>query len=252
MIPIKSADDLARMRASCAITAQVRDSLAATVAPGSTTKELDEYAAELIAGFGAESAFLGYRGFAGHVCISVDNEVVHGVPGKRRIELGNIVSIDVGVRYDGFIGDTAVTVMIGVTDPAVIQLVKTTEQALMNGIAKARSGGHLSDISHAVERTAVGEGFSVVREFVGHGIGRDMHEDPQIPNFGKPGRGPVLEDGMTLAIEPMINMGGAAVETLADDWTVSTRDRFPSAHFEHTIAISGDRAEILTVSQKKT
>jgi len=179
--------------------------------------------------------------------VSVNEAVVHGVPGKRRIQLGDIVSIDIGVKYGGYIGDTATTVMVGVTDPEVIRLVRTTEKALDAGIAMAYAGRRLSDISHVIEEVAVDAGFSVVREFVGHGIGRKMHEDPQIPNFGPPGMGPKLRTGMTLALEPMINLGEADVEVQDDGWTVLTRDRKFSAHFEHTIAITNGKAEILTL-----
>lgn len=246
MIVVKNAVDLEGMRASGRIAGRVRDAVAKRVSPGVTTVELAEYAGELIKGFGGESAFLGYKGFPGQICISVNDAVVHGIPGKRRIELGDIVSIDVGVRYGGYIGDTATTVMVGVSDPDVIRLVKTTELSLRAGIAAACVGNRLSDISHAIETVAVNAGFAVVREFVGHGIGRQMHEDPQIPNFGKPGHGPKLLAGMTFAIEPMVNMGKAAVEVIADGWTVLTKDRRPSAHFEHTVAVRDGLAEVLT------
>ena len=172
--------------------------------------------------------------------------VVHGIPGKRRIEIGDIVSIDVGVRHGGFIGDTATTVMVGVVDPDVIRLVRTTEAALKAGIEAAQVGNRLSDISHAIETVRVAGRFSVVRDFVGHGIGRKMHEDPQVPNFGKPGRGPKLVAGMTLALEPMVNLGRGDVEVMDDGWTVVSKDRKPSAHFEHTIAVRGEAAEVLT------
>jgi len=247
MIVVKNAVDLKGMRASGHIAARVRDAVAKMAGPGVTTGELGDYAGELIKGFGAESAFLGYRGFPGQICVSVNEAVVHGVPGKRRIQLGDIVSIDVGVRYGGYVGDTATTVMVGVVDPEVIRLVRTTEKALEAGMAMARAGNRLSDVSHAIETVAVGAGFSVVRDFVGHGIGRKMHEDPQIPNFGRPGQGPKLRPGMTLALEPMINMGGAEVEVIGDGWTVVAKDRKPSAHFEHTVAVGIGPAEILTV-----
>ena len=211
-------------------------------------RELDELAARLIAGLGGKSAFLRYRGYPGNICISVNEEVVHGLPGERQIQMGDIVSIDIGVIYGGFVGDTATTVMVGVIDPDLIRLVAATERALHAGIGQARAGGHLSDISHEIERTATTAGFSVVRTFVGHGIGRSMHEDPQIPNFGPPGRGPRLKEGMTLAIEPMVNMGGSDVEIMEDGWTVLTVDRKPSVHFEHTVSIGEAGAEILTVS----
>jgi methionyl aminopeptidase len=176
----------------------------------------------------------------------VNESVVHGIPGKERIRLGDIVSLDVGVRRDGYIGDTARTVMVGVTDPGVVRLVRTAEEALEAGIGAARAGRRVSDISHAIEQVAVAAGFSVVRAFVGHGVGRQMHEEPQIPNFGAPGRGPRLKPGMTLALEPMVNMGCAEVDVQPDGWTVLTRDRKASAHVEHTIAVTEGDAEILT------
>lgn len=246
MIVVKNAVDLEGMRASGYISARVRDAVAKHVSPGITTGELGDYAGELIRGFGAESAFLGYKGFPGQICVSVNETVVHGIPGKRRIQAGDLVSIDIGVRYGGYVGDTATTVMVGVTDPLIVGLVRITQNALEAGMAAARAGNRLSDISHAVETVAVGAGCSVVRDFVGHGIGRKMHEDPQIPNFGPPGQGPKLKAGMTFAIEPMINMGRADVEVLEDGWTVVTKDRKPSAHFEHTVAIGDGPAEILT------
>jgi methionyl aminopeptidase len=247
MIILKNRDEIRKMRESGRIAAKVRDEIASRISPGITTLELDEVARKLIASLGAKSAFLGYRGYPGAVCISIDSEVVHGVPGGRRIEMGQIVSLDVGVVYDGFVGDTATTVMVGVTDPEVIRLVRATELALMAGVEMARDGKRLGDLSHAVEIVAVNAGFSVVRDFVGHGIGRKMHEDPQIPNYGSPGKGPKLKVGMTLAIEPMVNMGGSAVEVLSDGWTVRTVDGKPSAHFEHTVAIGDEGPEILTV-----
>jgi len=250
MIKIKSADELQRMRVSGQMAATVRDKVAQAVRPGVTTLELDEYAQELIAGFGAKSAFYGYRGFPGHICVSMNDEVVHGIPSKRVVRMGDILSMDFGVTYDGFIGDTATTVMVGVTDPGVLRLVAVTEEALYAALEHAVAGARLSDISHAVESVATAAGFGVVREFVGHGIGRQMHEDPQIPNFGPPGRGPRLKAGMTLAIEPMINLGTAEVEVMPDGWTVLTKDRKYSAHFEHTVAVGEERAEILTLAKK--
>ena len=234
------------MRESGRIAARVREQVADRIRPGMTTGELDVYAGEAIREIGAESAFLGYRGYPGQICISVNDEVVHGIAGSRRIELGDIVSIDVGVRVCGFIGDTATTVMVGVTDPRVIELVRVTRRSLEAGIAMARAGARLSDISNAVEKAVVAAGFSVVRDFVGHGIGRELHEDPQIPNFGAPGKGPRLKEGMTLCVEPMVNMGGAPVAVQKDGWTVLTQDRLPSAHFEHMLAIRDGEAEILT------
>jgi methionyl aminopeptidase len=246
MIIVKTPEELDRMRASGRLAARIRDELARVMAPGVTTGELDAYAREMMAKAGARSAFFGYRGFPGHICTSINCVVVHGIPGPQRIHAGDIVSIDVGVVLDGFIGDTATTVMVGVTDPRVIRLVRAAEEALEQGIAKAVAGARLSDVSHAIQQTAEAAGFSVVREFVGHGVGRSMHEEPQIPNYGPPGRGPRLRPGMTLAIEPMINLGAPDVEVLADGWTVMTKDRLPSAHVEHTVAVTDGQAEILT------
>ncbi len=236
------------MRESGRIAGGIRDAVANKISPGVTTLELSEYAADLIRQSGAESAFLGYHGFPGVICSSINEVVVHGIPDDRRIEFGDVVSIDVGVRYKGFIGDTAVTVMVGVTDPDTIRLVNTTEEALRRGIAAVKPGARLSDISHAIEQTAVNEGFSIVREFVGHGVGRDMHEEPQIPNFGPPGKGPVLKEGMTMAIEPMVNLGRPGVHVEDDGWTVVTNDGKVSAHFEHTIAVCDGGVEILTLA----
>jgi len=246
MIVVKTQADLEGMRASGRVAAQVRDALVSRVSPGVSTAELADYAAELMGELGAESAFLGYRGYPGQICVSVNEAVVHGIPSRRRIEIGDIVSIDIGVRMDGFIGDTATTVMVGVADLEVVNLVKETERALYRGIDMACAGHRVSDISHAIEQTAVKAGFSVVRDFVGHGIGKEMHEEPQIPNFGAPGRGPKLTSGMTVALEPMVNMGSHEVEVMEDGWTVLTCDRLPSAHFEHTIAVQNGAAEILT------
>lgn len=247
MIIIKSESDLAVMREAGRRVAAVRDEVAARVAPGVTTAELGEWAQERILATGAENAFLGYRGFPGKICVSVNDVVVHGIPGDRRIEVGDVVSIDVGLRYRGFVGDTAVTVLVGVTDPRVVSLVRTAERALAAGIASAVPGKRVSDISHAVQEVAEAAGFSVVRDFVGHGIGRRMHEDPQVPNFGAPGRGATLRPGMTLAIEPMINMGPRDVKVDSDGWTVRTVDGSPSAHVEHMVAIREGPAEILTL-----
>ena len=248
MIKIKSTEELARMRESCRMAARVRDRVARAIKPGVTTQELDEYARELIGEFGGKSAFFGYRGFPGQICVSVNDEVVHGIPGKRIVQMGDILSVDFGVIYNGFVGDTATTVMVGVTDSEIIRLVTVTENALAAAIEKAVAGGRLSDISHAVECVATAAGFGVVRDFVGHGIGRKMHEDPQIPNFGAPGRGAKLRKGMTFALEPMLNLGTEKVEVMADGWTVLTKDRKPSAHFEHTVAVGEGQAEILTLA----
>jgi len=251
MIVIKNRNDLAGMRASGEVAAQVLDAVSREVAPGVSTGELSEHAGDLIERMGGKSAFLGYRGYPGNICVSVNECVVHGIPGDLRIELGDIVSIDVGVIYEGYVGDTAKTVMVGVSDPAVLELVRTTEAALEAGIGAARAGNRVSDISHAIEKTATGAGLSVVRDFVGHGIGRSMHEDPQVPNFGQPGRGARLKEGMTLALEPMVNMGTGDVRVEKDGWTVRTADGKMSAHVEHTIAVTGEDPEILTTPGKK-
>jgi methionyl aminopeptidase len=246
MIPIKTEGELTAMRASGRVAAAVLAQVASAVAPGVTTGELDELARRLIREQGAESAFLGYRGFPGAICVSVNEEVIHGIPGRRTVAMGDLVSLDVGVRYRGFIGDTATTVMVGVIDAGSVRLVETTRRALTAGIAAVRPGAHLSDVSHAVEQAVRAAGCSVVREFVGHGVGRELHEEPQVPNYGRPGRGPVLKVGMTFCIEPMVNLGRPEVDVLADKWTVVTRDGRPSAHFEHTVAVGADGAEILT------
>ena len=209
-------------------------------------QELNRLAAELIARHGAKSAFLGYRGFPGQICVSINEEVVHGVPGARQVRAGDLVSLDVGVLLDGFYGDMATTVVVGEVDAAATRLVEATRRALAAGIGQARAGNRLSDISAAIEAQAVAAGVAVVRDFVGHGIGRALHEEPQIPNFGPPGQGPVLRAGMTLAIEPMFNLGVPQVEILGDQWTVVTADRKVSAHFEHTVLVGEDAAEIIT------
>lgn len=246
MISIKTQADLEKMRIAGRITARICAKIVESIYPGITTGEINAYAAQLIREAGAKSAFLGYRGFPGSICISVNEAVVHGIPGRRRVQIGDLVSLDVGVIVDAYIGDMATSVLVGVSDPGVIKLVAVAKQALEVGVAHACAGNRVSDISHAIEKVATAAGFSVVRDFVGHGIGRTMHEEPQIPNFGPPGKGPKLKAGMTLAIEPMINMGGSAVEVLSDGWTVVTKDRKPSAHFEHTIAVGEQAAEVLT------
>ena len=247
MIIIKKPDELEAMRVSARKTATILSKVAARVAPGVTTGELDEYAAELARKEEGRCAFYGYHGFSGRICCSINEEVVHGIPGRRMIRDGDIVSIDFGLVYGGFVGDTATTVAAGEINPEWQRLLDTTRECLAAAIEKAVEGNHLSDISNAVQVVAEGAGFSVVRDFVGHGIGRDMHEDPQIPNYGPPGRGPVLKAGMTFAIEPMINLGVHKTEVLHDGWTVVTQDRLPSAHFEHTVAVGKNEAEILTL-----
>lgn len=247
-IPLKSAAELEAMRTSCRMTAEVLNQVAAAVQPGITTGELDALTRRLIEGMKAKPSFLGYNGYPGAICISINDEVIHGIPGRRVVLPGDVVSLDVGVFYNGFNGDSATTVMVGVTDPDVIRLVETTKRALEAAVAAAKPGGHLSDVSHTVESIAKAAGCSVVREFVGHGVGRHLHEDPQIPNYGAPGRGPLLKPGMTLAIEPMVNLGRPEVVVLEDKWTVVTRDGKPSAHFEHTVAVLEESVEVLTLA----
>ena len=246
MIKIKTSDELKSMRIAAQKTALILHEVASKVAPGVTTHELDMYAAELAKRENGKCAFYGYHGFVGNICASVNEEVVHGVPGKRVLRNGDIISIDFGLIYDGFVGDTAITVPVGEISDDWAFLLEITKQSLDAAISYAVEGNHLSDISHAVQSIAEKAGFSVVRDFVGHGIGREMHEEPQIPNFGPPGRGPLLKAGMTFAIEPMINLGSYYTEILEDGWTVVTKDRLPSAHFEHTIAVGQKKAEVLT------
>jgi methionyl aminopeptidase len=250
-IIVKTEADIVKMRRSCAAAAEVLAALKAMVSPQITTGELDDAARDLIKGYGGKSPFLGYRGFPGHICVSVNEEIVHGIPGQRRIEYGDIVSLDVGIVLDGWVGDNAATVAVGVVPPGVQKLLRVGEEALGLGIAQARANNRVGDISAAVQRHVEAHGFSVVREFVGHGVGRTMHEDPQVPNFGRAGEGAKLKPGVTLAIEPMLNMGLCGVEVLGDGWTAVTVDRKPSAHFEHTVLITEGDPEILTCPDKK-
>jgi methionyl aminopeptidase len=252
MIPIKTPAELKGMRLACRLSAEILAEVAAQVRPGVTTGELDAFAAERMRRLGVKSAFFGYAGFPGYTCISLNEEVVHGIPGPRAINAGDIVSVDLGVEAEGFIGDNATTVPVGETDPETVRLCRVCESALAAGIAAARAGNRVGDIGHAVQTVAEAAGFSVVRDFCGHGVGRKLHEDPQVPNFGTPGKGPVLKPGMTLAIEPMINQGGLQVEVMPNGWTVKTRDRKRSAHFEHTVlVVAAGPAEILTCQEKK-
>jgi methionyl aminopeptidase len=247
MIIIKTASEIEAMRRVNQMTARLRDQLAEMVCPGITTLELGNFAREFIREQGGTSAFYGYHGYPGQICVSVNEEVVHGIPGRRAIREGDLVSIDCGIVYEGFIGDTAITVGAGEISEENRKLLEITQAALKAGIANAVEGNRLGDISFAIQQTIENAGFSVVREFVGHGIGREMHEDPQIPNFGKPGRGPILKAGMTLAIEPMVNIGKAKVEVLDDKWTAVTKDGSNSAHFEHTVAVGQSAPDILTL-----
>ncbi len=247
MIPIKTTSELDAMRRVNQMTARVRDALADAVKPGITTFEIGNLAQKMIRELGGTSAFYGYHGFPGQVCVSVNDEVVHGIPGRRTIKDGDLVSIDTGISFEGFIGDTAITAVAGKIDDEKQRLLDVTKAALAAGIAQAVEGNRVGDISHAIQTLVEKAGFSIVRDFVGHGIGRELHEDPQIPNFGKPKRGPKLKAGMTLAIEPMVNLGNKKVRVLADKWTVVTKDGTPSAHFEHTVAVTKSAPEILTL-----
>ncbi|MGE5652889.1 MAG: type I methionyl aminopeptidase [Bacillota bacterium] len=246
MIILKSDQEIQCMREAGRVVAQVLDALTKAVAPGISTAELDRLAERIIRDAGALPSFKGYNGFPASICASVNEEVVHGIPGMKVLRSGDIISIDVGAQVNGFHGDAAVTLPVGVVDPETARLLQVTEESLYKGIAQAKEGQRLSDISHAVQTHAEAHGYGVVRDYVGHGIGRAMHEDPQIPNFGPPGRGPRLKAGMVLAIEPMVNAGTFAVESMPDGWTVVTSDRRPSAHFEHTVAITTDGPVILT------
>ena len=234
------------MRASCRTASVVLDRICSIIRPGISTREIDQAAADFMAEEQCRSAFLGYKKFPGHICVSVNEEVVHGIGGSRRVQYGDIVKIDCGVIKDGWVGDTATTVPVGVVDARMQRLMQVTEDALDIAIKHAQAGHRLGDLSSAVEEEVVANGYSVVREFVGHGVGRKLHEEPQVPNYGRPGTGPKLKPGMTIAIEPMVNMGGSGVRVLDDNWTVVTSDGKPSAHFEHTVLITRDEPEILT------
>ncbi len=250
MIISKSKAELEIMREAGRITALALRVVGEAVAPGVSTAELDAIAEEAIRVEGAVPAFKGYGGFPGTLCTSVDSEVVHGIPGPRRLREGEILSVDCGAIVDGYYGDSAVTFPVGSVSDESTRLMEATKASLWAGIEQCVPGHRLHDISAAVQRVAEGAGFSVVREYVGHGIGRAMHEDPQVPNYGKPGTGPVLKRGMVLAIEPMVNAGGAAVRTLKDGWTVVTMDGRPSAHFEHTVAVTDEGPQVLTIEQR--
>jgi methionyl aminopeptidase len=246
VIPIKNDREIEKMRAACKTASVVLERICGVIRPGVSTKEVDQAAADFMAEANCKSAFLGYRKFPGNICISLNEEVVHGIGGSRRIQYGDIVKIDCGVVKDGWVGDTATTVPVGVIDPRVTRLLQVTEDTLDLAITFAQPGRRLGDLCAAIEDEIVANGYSVVREFVGHGVGRKLHEEPQVPNYGRPGTGPKLKPGMTIAIEPMVNMGGSAVRVLEDDWTVVAVDGKPSAHFEHTVLITKGEPEILT------
>ena len=250
MIPIKTAKEIDKMRIAGQAAGEVLGRTAALIRPGITTREIDEAAAQFMLEAGCRSAFLGYRGFPGNTCISLNDEVVHGIGGARKVQYGDIVKLDVGVIKGGWVGDTATTVPVGIVDVAVQKLLQVTEESLRVAIGFAVEGGRLGDLCASVEEVVAAHGFSVVREFVGHGVGRRLHEEPQVPNFGKPRTGPRMKAGMTLAIEPMVNLGVCGVRILEDGWTVVTADGKPSAHFEHTVLITHGEPEILTWQEK--
>ena len=250
MIVCRSAAELERMRAAGRLVGEVLTALTPRVAPGVTTAELDDIAEKMITDAGAIPAFKGYHGYPATICASINEEVIHGIPsGQRVLREGDILSIDVGASLEGYFGDSAITLPVGQVSEEAARLLTVTEEALYKAIEVARPGGRVSDIGHAVQKHVEAYGFSVVREFVGHGIGQRMHEEPQVPNYGEAGRGPRLAEGMVLAIEPMVNAGKPAVKVLSDGWTAVTRDKSLSAHFEHTVAITASGAWILTARE---
>jgi methionyl aminopeptidase len=250
VIICRSAAELERMRAAGRLVGEVLTALAAEVAPGVTTAQLDATAERMIVNAGATPAFKGYHGYPATICSSINEEVIHGIPSASRVlHDGDIVSIDVGVSLDGYYGDSAITVPVGRVSEEAGTLLRVTEEALYKAIDVVRPGGRVSDIGHAVQSHVEAHGFSVVREFVGHGIGQRMHEEPQVPNYGEAGRGPRLAEGMVLAIEPMVNAGKPAVKVLTDGWTAVTKDKSLSAHFEHTVAVTADGPWILTARE---
>jgi len=250
MIILKTERDLEAMRPACVVASAVLDEVCAWIIPGVTTAGIDSYAASRIKSYGARSAFLGYRKYPCYICISVNEQVVHGLASDRRVQFGDLVSLDVGIIHNGFVGDTARTIAVGGCDLAAQKLMDVTEKSLFEGIAQARPGNKVTDISRVIQTYVEANGFSVVREFVGHGVGRSMHEEPQIPNFVDGKSSTKLRPGMTLAIEPMVNEGDADVKILTDGWTVVTQDRKRSAHFEHTVLVTEGEPEILTCQAK--
>jgi methionyl aminopeptidase len=246
MILLKSLQEIARMEVANRIVAEILEGVKEKVQPGIETRELDELAEDMCRQRRVKPAFKGYRGYPRSICVSVNEEVVHGIPGPRVLKAGDVVSLDFGVKYDGFYGDAAITVGVGDVGAKAQALIAATEESLYAGIAQVKAGQRLSDISHAVQTVVEGAGFGVIREFVGHGIGRSLHEDPQIPNFGPPGRGPALQVGMTFAIEPMTSMGSWKVRILQDGWTAITQDGSCAAHFEHSVALTENGVLILS------
>ncbi|MFQ6112592.1 MAG: type I methionyl aminopeptidase [bacterium] len=246
MIHIRSRREIELIRNSCQIVVEAFEIVESLIRPGIETKIIDNEVEKYIYSNGAKPAFKGYKGFPASSCISVENEVVHGIPGKRALKEGEIVSVDIGVECEGFFGDGAKTYAVGEISREKKRLMKVTLEALNIGVIQARVGNRLSDISHAIQTTVEAADYSVVRDLVGHGIGRKLHEDPQIPNYGSPNSGPRLRPGMVLAIEPMVNMGDYKVNTTSDEWTIVTADGLPSAHFEHTVVVTNGGPEILT------
>lgn len=247
MIIRKSKTEIEKMRAAGLIVARVLERLEEIVEPGMTTRDLDREAERMIQGAGAYPTFKGYHGYPASICTSINDEVVHGIPGNRKLREGDIVGIDCGATLEGYVGDSAITVAVGQISEPVKKLLEVTRQSLFKAIEKCEVGNRLGDVCNAVQSHVEPLGYSVVRNYCGHGIGRAMHEEPQVPNYGKPGTGPVLREGLVIAIEPMINLGHEDVKVLPDGWTVITMDGRPSAHFEHTVAITSEGPQILTL-----
>jgi len=247
MIVYRTAEEIALIRKSSQIAALILAELRQLIRPGIMTKELDEYAEARVRSLGAKPAFKGYRGYPASLCTSVNEEIVHGIPSSRRLKEGDIISLDFGVYYEGYYGDAAVTYPVGQVSPLAQKLIETAQGALYRGLEMVRVGRRISDISHAIQTYVESQGFSVIRAFVGHGIGQALHEEPQVPNFGPPGRGAVIKPGLTLAIEPMISAGHWQEEILDDGWTAVTRDRSLAAHFEHTVVATENGVEILSL-----
>jgi methionyl aminopeptidase len=249
MIIYKTPQEIASMRESNQIVARVLDELVGLVKPGVKTRELDDFAETRAKELGAVPAFKGYRGYPASLCTSVNEEIIHGIPSARELREGDIVGLDFGVKFEGFYGDAALTVPVGAVSPLAQRLIACAEEAFFRGVAQMKKGNRVSDISHAVQGYVEAQGFSVIRSFVGHGIGHSPHEEPQVPNFGPPGRGPKINEGLALAIEPMIAAGDWQEEILEDGWTAVTKDRSLAAHFEHTVALTAEGVEILSLRE---
>jgi methionyl aminopeptidase len=249
MIIYKSEEEIRSMKRSNQIVAKILSELGLIIKPGIQTKELNEYAERRTREMDAVPAFKGYRGYPASLCTSINEEIVHGIPSSRTLRSGDIISLDFGVVYDGFYGDAAVTYPVGEITPQIEKLIATARESFAMGVAKIKEGNRISDISYAIQSHVESQGFSVIRSFVGHGIGFSLHEEPQVPNFGSPGRGPKLKPGMVLAIEPMIAIGNWEVEILSDNWTAVTKDRSLSAHYEHTVALTQNGVEILSLQE---